>query len=280
MALIRLSFSVLCALSFASAQSPDAEAIFRKAIAVDIVNMERARAYTMEQFETERTLNAKGEIVSTETKKSELLFVHGDPHYRLVEKNGKPLSENDAKKEEEKLRKLLDTRARETPTQREKRLAESEKERTRRHDILKEVPEIFDLKLLGTERIDGREVYVLDAAPKPGFKARTKNGKFASKMKGRIWIDASEFQLVKVDCETIEPMSFGWVLARLNKGAQIQFEQTRVNDEVWLPRRMRIRYEAKVVMVKNMRGEVEHTLSNYRKFQSDSKIVSVSEKTQ
>jgi hypothetical protein len=51
------------------------------------------------------------------------------------------------------------------------------------------------------------------------------------------------------------------------------FEQTRVNDEVWLPKRVTIELAARVLLLKNIRSEIEVTYRDYRKFQSDSRVV-------
>jgi hypothetical protein len=48
---------------------------------------------------------------------------------------------------------------------------------------------------------------------------------------------------------------------------------TRVNDEVWLPKRIEVKASARVALVKTFRIEAETSYSNYRKFQVDSKVV-------
>jgi hypothetical protein len=50
------------------------------------------------------------------------------------------------------------------------------------------------------------------------------------------------------------------------------FEQTRVNDEVWLPKRVAIALAARVLLLKTFRAEVEATYRDYRKFQSESRL--------
>jgi hypothetical protein len=62
-------------------------------------------------------------------------------------------------------------------------------------------------------------------------------------------------------------------LLRIAPGSSMHFDQTRVNDEIWLPSGLPIRFEARVALLKVLRGEYDIHYSNYRKFQSDSKIV-------
>ena len=46
-----------------------------------------------------------------------------------------------------------------------------------------------------------------------------------------------------------------------------------MNDEIWLPSSIVVRFEARLALVKKLRGEFDIRYSNYQKFQSDSKIL-------
>ena len=97
------------------------------------------------------------------------------------------------------------------------------------------------------------------------------------KIKGKLWIDQADYQWARVEADVIDTISFGWIVARLAKGARIELEQTRVNDEVWLPSRIRAVASARVGLVKRFNIDSETTYSKFRKFQSDSRIVSAVE---
>jgi hypothetical protein len=88
-----------------------------------------------------------------------------------------------------------------------------------------------------------------------------------------MWIDKAEYQWVRLEGETTDTISYGVFLARLNPGAKLVFEQTRVNGEVWLPRREWVRGSGRIGLVKKIAMDEEITWSNYRKFQAESKIV-------
>ena len=73
--------------------------------------------------------------------------------------------------------------------------------------------------------------------PKPGYRAKSRDGAVLAKIRGKIWISKSGYQWVKLEAQTTATVSFGLFLARLNPGARLVMEQTRVNDEIWLPKR-------------------------------------------
>jgi len=54
-------------------------------------------------------------------------------------------------------------------------------------------------------------------------------------------------------------------------------EQTRVNNEVWLPREVLLTAAARILLVKGFNRELAFTFSDYKKFQVDSHVVAVAE---
>src|SRR5947207_3211203 len=105
--------------------------------------------------------------------------------------------------------------------------------------------------------MDGHDVWVISATPKPGYKLRHSDAKPLLKIKGELWIDKLEYQWARVEAESIDTISFGWFLARLSPGSKLIFEQSRVNDEVWLPKRQYVRASARLGLVKTLAMEQE-----------------------
>jgi hypothetical protein len=143
---------------------------------------------------------------------------------------------------------------------------------------LQEVPEAFNLRLMGTELVSGKPAWVIEAEPKPGYRPRSDRAKVLTKIRAKFWIDQAEYQWVKVDAEAIDTLSFGFGLFRIDRGGKLHFEQTRINDEVWLPSVLSASADARVGYIKKVRGDITVTYRDYRKFQTDSRIVSDDEK--
>ena len=76
-----------------------------------------------------------------------------------------------------------------------------------------------------------------------------------------------------MEAEVIDTISFGGFLVRLAKGSHLEADQTRVNGEVWLPKRCEAEASARVALMKKYHGRLEITYSDYKKFQTDSRIV-------
>src|SRR5579864_7759135 len=237
--------------------------LFRVVADKDLENQKQERDYTFIDREVEHKLDGKGQIKSTDVKTYEILEIYGAPVQRLIEKDDKPLDARQAAKEEEKIQKIIDKRKNESNEDGRK--------------FVREVADAFDFKLVGTEELGGREAWVIDGEPRPGFEPHMKEAKFLSKFHGRVWIDKGDLQLAKMDIEAIDTVSVGWVLARIHKGTRVMLEQTRVNDEVWLPRHLSFKVDARVALFKGFNIDGEQEFHDYRKFRTSSKIVGMGE---
>lgn len=243
----------------------------------DLENDKRLRDYTYIERDEEHKLDGKSQVKSTEAKTYEVMELYGEQVMRLIEKDDKPLSEEEAAKEEERIRKLTDKRKNESEDKREKREEKEEKDREQGRKFVREVADAYNFRLVGTEQIDGRDAWVIEAEPRPGYEPHMKEAKFLPKFHGRVWIDKSDLQWTKVDVECIDTVSLGWVLARIHKGTRVVIEQTRVNDEVWLPRHLAFKFNARVALFKGYNVDGEQSYREYKKFRSSAKIIGVGE---
>jgi hypothetical protein len=247
--------------------------LIQKVAENDMVNDQKQRDYTYTEREEQRKMDGAGQIKSTESTTHEVMVLYGEQVERLVSKNDQPLSEKEASKEDERIQKIMEKRKSETAEEREKRQKQEAKDREEEREFVKEVSDAYTFHVAGLESIDGRETYVIDADPRPGFHPHRKEAKYLSKVRGRIWIDKTESQWVKLDIEAIDTLSFGLFLARVHRGTHVVVEQTRINDEVWLPKHVWMKLDAKVALLKNYNLNDDITYTDYKKFRTGTKIV-------
>lgn len=243
----------------------------------DIENDKRQRNYTYIEREEEHKLDGKGRAKSTEVRTSEILMIYGEQVERLISKNDRPLSAKDAAKEDEKIQKIIDKREHESDKERKRRIAREEKDREDGRKFVSEVADAYNFHFLGIEKLGGRDTYVIDAEPRPGFQPKMKYANILPKFRFRAWIDKQDLQWAKLDAVCIDTVSFGLVLARIHKGTRVVLEQTRINDEVWLPKQMDIKVDARVALLKNFNLDQQTIYRDYKKFRTDTKIVGVGE---
>jgi hypothetical protein len=258
----------------ASALAQDPREIVRKSVDLDQVNWERRADYTWNAELRERHFDSHNRMTSEHQEAWETLVLDGEPYRRMLQRDFKPLPAGEQNKEQEKLDRIAAKLDQESPAERERRAAEREKERRRERKFLLEVPDAFQFHLDGEEKIDGQDVWVISATPRPDYRAKSREGAAMLKVRGKIWIEKAGYQWVRLEAETTATISFGWFLARLNPGGKLTFEQMRVDDGLWLPKREVLSGSGRIGLVKRLAEEDEVTWSNYKKFRVDSKVVS------
>jgi len=251
--------------------------LLRRAEAKDLENDKRERDYTYLEREEQHHLDGHGKVKKIESRTSEVLEIYGEQVERLTAKDDKPLSTGEAKKEDDKIQKIIDKRKNESEDGRRKRLEHEEKEREEDRKFVLEVADAFNFRLIGSEAIDGRDAWVIEGEPRPGYEPKERNAKMLSKFKGRVWIDKADSQWVKLDVTAIDTLSIGFVLARIHKGTNFVVELTRVNDEVWLPKRVQVHLDARVALFKSYDEDIELTYRDYKKFRTETKVTVVGE---
>jgi hypothetical protein len=251
--------------------------LFRVVAEKDMENDKRLRDYTYIERDEDHKLDGKGQVKSSEAKTYEVMEIYGEQVQRLIEKDDKALDAKGAAKEEERIQKIIDKRKNESEDARRKREEKEEKDREEGRRFVLEVADAYNFKLVGTELVGGREAWVIDGEPRPGYEPHMKGAKFLPKFHGRVWIDKSDTQLAKMDIECIDTVSLGWFLARVHKGSRIVFEQTRINDEVWLPKHLALKVNVRLALLKNFDVDLEQAFRDYKKFRATTKIVGVGE---
>jgi len=251
--------------------------IIRKSADNDMENDKKLRNYTYVERQEEKHLDGKGQVKSTESKTYDVMEIYGEQVQKLISKDDKPLSEKDAQKEDEKIQKVIDKRKNESASDREKRLKKEEKDREDGRQFIREVADAYNFTFVGMESIDGRANYVIDGVPKPGYVPKLKDARILPKFRFRVWIDKDDTEMKKLDVQCIDTVSFGLFLARLHKGTRVVVEQTRVNNEVWLPEHVTANVDVRLALLKNINVDVDVTDRDYKKFSSDTKITTLGE---
>ncbi len=229
--------------------------------------------YTWTATEILRHLGSDGNVKSVNSSRWETVILYGQPVRRVLEKNGQPLDAAERRKQQEKFDKQTAKLEKESPAELARRQAKEDKERADERKFLREIPDIYNFRIVRQDQVDGHDAWVISATPKPDYKPKNSDAKPLLKIKGEIWIDKAEYQWVKLDAETIDTISFGWFLARLSAGSKLEFEQARVNGQIWLPKREYVRATARLGLIKKFAIEQELTWSDFHKFQADSKVV-------
>ena len=205
------------------------------------------------------------DVTQTESAKqievSEVAPLAGTPYERLIRKDGHPLTPAEQRKEDRKYEHMSQQREKETAAEREARIRKYESERA----FVKEIPDAYNFKTLGEEMVEGRSAWVITMMPRAEFTPSTPHAGMLRYIEGKLWIDKEDLQWAKAEAHVIDRISIGWIVARIEPGTRFGVEQTRVENGLWMPRRITIAGAAHVMMVYNKHLNEELTYSGYRR---------------
>src|SRR6266853_1032537 len=248
---------------------PDLKALFKE-IDDNQKAIDKIREnYAGSQSEEETEFEGDGRVKKREANEYTFFYLNGQEVTTLVKKDGKPLSAEEQKKENEKTQKRI-----EVLQKREiKKEAKEEKAKEEGKTNEKDEPgiEIFlracQFVNPRRERFRGQDVLVFDFEPNPEFRPHKLVEKFAQKLAGVVWIDEKARDVARLEAYFTGDMKIaGGLLANLQRGTSIVYEQGFVNDEVWLPTYMEAHIGVRFLLVKGIKASIVTRYSDYRKF--------------
>jgi hypothetical protein len=234
----------------------DANTIIQRSVAANQADWKAAPLY--DHYERDRSDDGG-------SKTYDVLMIDGSPYQELVAINGKPLSQQQQAAEESKLQQTVSQREHETPEQRAQRIAKYERDRKRDQLLMDQLTEAFNFKLIGQQKLNGFDVYVLSATARPGYRPPNTETQVLTGMEGKLWVDKNSFQWVKVEAHVIHPVSIEGFLARVQPGTRFELEKMPVNDNIWLPTHFSMRAQAKVLFLFNHKSADDEHYWGYQK---------------
>lgn len=256
--------------ALAALAAEDAREIARRAVEAYQEHDKASLDYIFVERQDIRQLESNGRTRKHEIRTFEVFVAEGSPYRRLVAREDRPLSPEEDRHERDKQAWGIEQRRKETPEQRNKRVADWEKKRNRQREFMKEIPDAFLFRILRDERHEGRDVWVIGVEPRPGYDPPSMAAGFLRKMRGAMWVDKQDYGLARLDAEAFDNVSVGLFLARMHKGSRVTMEQTRVGN-VWLLKRMDIAASLRVALVKWVGGEWRYQYRDYRRLEAASR---------
>lgn len=253
--------ALLLAATAAWADTPaDLRALVRKSLA-GIQREEERRSQFLFKVRSERKeLDSDGKVASRNSSVWERIEIDGYTFGRTLERNGKPLTTEERRSEDEAIQKrLTELKASKLPQQ-------EPPTRSQQQDWYKEFPEALDYKLAGEETFNGRATLRLDATPRPGYEPKNLRARVFEKLKATLWIDKASSELVKVDGEMFDTVNVGFgVVGRVEKGTRFRLQRRQVSDGVWLIDSQTVRFAARFMLFKSIRSEATTEWSEFRR---------------
>lgn len=251
------SLSLLSSFPLTASEELPAREIIRRSVGTNEKDWKAGPSFSHQ----ERDIETKGDEKIDRTW--EVFLMNGSPYRRLVAVDGQPLTPAHQKQEKQREGRELASRRSETPAQRAARIEKYQREREQDHVLMIQMEVAFDFRLIGEDTLSGHPVYVLDAEPKADYIPPNHETKVLTGMRGKLWVDKSQYHWAKVEAEVFHPVTFAGFLARVGPGTKFVLEKQPVNSEIWQPTKFEDDVVASILFFGH-NSKIAQTFMDYR----------------
>ncbi len=213
--------------------------------------------YTYTSLQTTQDIDGKGQVKKTETVEFEEFYVNGHHIERKVKKDGQPLNDHDQQKETERVTKLVE-KAEKTP---------SDRALEGQTISLSRILEIMEVRNPRRESYQGRATIVFDFVGRKNAKTHGLAEDASKKIQGTVWVDEADRVVAHLEAHFNDNFRVaGGLLASIEKGSNVRFDQAPVNGEIWLPTGGEGNMQARILLAKGIRQHFTERNYDYKRF--------------
>ncbi len=215
--------------------------------------------YTFRAIQTTRDLDSHGNVKKTESEEHEVFFVNGHQVEKLVRKDGKDLSPDQARKEQERVNKEV------------LKISQPGYSNPDKDEItVSRLLQIVSFTRPRRVALNGRDTVAFDFAGDEHAKTHGRGEEALKKVSGTIWIDEADREVSRMNATLDENYHIGFgLLASVAKGSNVVFDQALIRNEAWLPTAITLHLQARALLVAGFRADIDIRYDDYRKFQTD-----------
>jgi hypothetical protein len=238
---------------------PDAAAMLRDVEAHQKQLDKMRENYTFRSVQTVRQLDSSGNTKKVETEEHEVFFVNGHRVEKLVRKDGKDLSPDQARKEQDKVNKEV------------LKISQPGYHDADKDEItVSRLLQIVSFSRPRRLQLHGRDTIAFDFAGDPHAKTHGRDEEALKKVSGTIWVDEADREVSRMSATLDENYHVGFgLLASVAKGSNMVFDQALIRNEAWLPTGIALHLQARAFLVAGFRAEIDVRFDEYKKFQTD-----------
>ena len=238
---------------------PDAATMLREVEAHQKQLDKMRENYTFRAVQTTRQLDSSGNTKKVETEEHEVFFVNGHRVQKLVRKDGKDLSPDQARKEQDRVNKEV------------LKISQPGYSNPDKDEItVSRLLQIVTFSRPRRVRLNGRDTIAFDFAGDPHAKTHGRGEEALKKVSGTIWIDEADREVSRMSATLDENYHVGFgLLASVAKGSNVVFDQALIRNEAWLPTAIALHLQARAFLVAGFRAEIDIRFDQYKKFQTD-----------
>jgi hypothetical protein len=211
-------------------------------------------------------------VKKTDTRDFEIFWLNGVRVARRLTNNGKPLTPDEQKKENDRIDELV-KKARE---RRDKADAAGKETDSHGRDEIT-VSRILELGAFSNPRrelVNGRPTIAVDYTGDPKAKTRNAAEGAIKELQGTVWIDEQDQFIQHSEGRFDHDFKvLGGLAIDVKQGTWFHATFVKINDEVWLPQTIEADGHARYLLFFSLNGHLRARTSDYRKFKATSTLL-------
>jgi hypothetical protein len=215
--------------------------------------------YTYREAIVTHELDKSGNVKKTESEENEVFFVNTHEIDRKVKKDGKDLSADEQKKEQNHVMKEVEKAQKTPPGQ----------SMDKNEVSISQLLSIMKVSNPRREMLEGRSTLTFDFAGDPHAQTHGMAEDASKKLSGTIWIDEQDREVRRLIARFDDNFHLGFGLFSVGKGSNFTFNQKLVNNELWLPVDGQAHIVAHAVGFIGFRADVSVTDDQYQVFHAE-----------
>lgn len=227
--------------------------------------------FTWQERDSRQQLSG-GVTVHSNDETWDIFTIAGEPYKRLIGRNGQPLSADEQKEQRRKLQTFIEEHE---PSSAEDRNELAEKRKTRRDREQRQQAALlhnFHFTLTGSRPTPWGKAWVIHATPIPGLNLEDKDARMMSHFAGDLWIGADGCHLMRLDLSVLDPIPFGWVLGKVDRGGHLLITFAPVEGGNWFPQQFTLQAQGRILF-KHLDIRVRNDYFDYHRFQVESRML-------
>ena len=249
---------------------PDLKQLFKEIDANQKVVDKIKENYTGRRSTEETEYDGTGKVTKVERQEHTFFYLNGEEISTLVGEDGQPLSAEKQAKQNDITKKRIEEIQRKQSKKEEKEeqaREEGKDEKDNDEPGIEMFLRACQFVNPRHERFRGQDVLVFDFEGNPEYKAKNIAERVAQQLAGVIWVDEKQHEVARLEAYFVKDFRFaGGLLANLQKGTSFIFEQTFLNNEVWLPTYEEAHIGVRVLLVKGFKVNEITRYSDYQRF--------------
>ncbi len=228
--------------------------------------------YLFTEDSTFNEVDGHGAPKKTEQRTFEIFWLNGVRVARVLKKDGKELSPDDQKKENER----IDQEVARAQERRAKMDAEGKESDSHGHEevTLSRILELGAFSNPRRQQINGRDTILIDFTGDPKAKTHNPAEGALKLLAGTLWVDEQDSAIARLEAHFVDNFKIGGgLVASVHKDTWFKLTNLRINNEVWLPGNFDAAGQARYLLFFSLNGNAHIRSSGYRKFKATTTIM-------